>query len=92
MKYISKLKDLKELTLKDHRHITKACLPNINKLTDLEYLDISKNSMLPEDLFVLTDLHKLKQLFISTDKSEIEFADELQKLKDHFPDCDITVY
>src|SRR5688572_26463541 len=84
VKYISNLKNLKELTLKDHRHITKACLPYLNKLSDLEYLDISKNNMLPEDLYVLTNLKKLQQLFISTDKTENEFAGELEKLKDHF--------
>jgi Leucine-rich repeat (LRR) protein len=92
VKYISKLKNLRELTLKDHRHITKACLPDLNKLTDLEYLDISKNNISIEDLYLLTNLKKLKQLFISSDKPENEMAEELEKLKTHFPGCAITVY
>lgn len=92
VKYIANLKNLKELTLKDHSDITKACLPHLNKLSELEYLDISKNNILPEDLYVLTNLEKLRQLFISTDKTEDEFAGELEKLKNHFPGCEITVY
>lgn len=92
VKYIAHLKNLKELTLKDHRHITKACLPDLDKLSDLEYLDISKSSISPEDLYVLTNLKKLQQLIISTDSTENEFAGELEKLKKHFPGCEITVY
>jgi Leucine-rich repeat (LRR) protein len=92
VKYIANLKKLKELTLKDHRNITKACLPDLNKLVDLEYLDISKNDISTEDLYVLTNLKKLKQLFISTDKKDADLAAELEKLKNHFPGCEITVY
>ena len=92
VKHICTLKNLLELTLKDHRHITKACLPHINKLTSLEYLDISKNDMAVEDLFILTDLKNLKQLFISSDKPESEMAEELERLRTHFPGCAITVY
>lgn len=90
--YICTLKNLRELTLKDHRHITKACLPHLNNLADLEYLDISKNKIVFDDLYVLTNLKKLKQLFVSSDKPENEMAEELEKLKTHFPGCEITVY
>lgn len=92
VKYICTLKNLRELTLKDHRQVTKACLPDINKLTDLEYLDISKNNIAIEDLYLLTNLKNLKQLFISSDKPESEITEELEKLKAHFPGCEITVY
>ena len=92
VKYISHLKNLKQLTLKDHSDITKACLPDLNKLGDLEYLDLSKNNIFPEDFYVLTNLKKLQQLLISTDKTENEFAGELEKLKNHFQGCKITVY
>jgi Leucine-rich repeat (LRR) protein len=90
--YISTLKNLRQLTLKDHRGITKACLPGINKLTELEYLDISKNDISIEDLYTLTSLKKLKQLFISSDKPDREIAEELDSLKKHFPGCEVTVY
>jgi hypothetical protein len=92
VKYISAFKNLRELTLKDHRHITRACLPDLNKLVDLEYLDISKNNISTDDLYALTNLKKLKQLFISSDKPESEMTGELEKLKAHFPGCEITVY
>ena len=64
VKYICHLKNLKALTLKDHRHITSKCLPDLNKLSDLEYLDISKSNIAPEDLYTLTNLKKLKELVI----------------------------
>lgn len=92
VKHIGTLKNVRELTLKDHRNITKACLPDVNKLTDLEYLDISKNSLSVDDLYQLTELKKLKQLFVSSDKPETERGEELEKLQAHFPGCEITVY
>ena len=92
VKYICTLKNLREFTLKDHRQVTKACLPDINKLTDLECLDISKNNISIEDLCLLTNLKNLKQLFISSDKPESEMAEELEKLKTHFSGSEITVY
>lgn len=92
VKYICQLKNLKALTLKDHRHITSKCLPDLNKLSDLEYLDISKNNIELEDLYALTNLKKLKELIVSSDKPEEEIAGEVEKLKIHFGGCEITVY
>lgn len=92
VKHIAHLKTLKELRLKDHRSVTKACLPDLNQLKELECLDLSKTSIAPEDLYQLTQLKKLQQLIISTDKAEEEFAPELEKLNAHFPGCSISVY
>ncbi len=92
VKYIARVKNLRELTLKDHQHISSASLPYINQLTELEYLDISKNNILLQDLFKLTQLKKLKQLIISSDLEEKEMQEEMEKLKAHFPGCEITHY
>jgi Leucine-rich repeat (LRR) protein len=92
VKYISKLKGLRELMLKDHRGITKESLPAINELTDLESLDISKNNFSIKDLYALTHLKKLQQLTISSDLPDAETEAELEKLRAHFPGCEIVVY
>ena len=91
VKYISQLKNLKELTLKDHIGITKKCLSDLNKLSDLEYLDISKNEILLEDLYALTNLKNLREIYISSDKPEAGVKEEIQKLKIHFPNCQIII-
>jgi hypothetical protein len=92
VKYISQFKNLKELTLKDHIGITKKCLPDLNKLNDLEYLDISKNEILLEDLYALTNLKNLREIYISSDKPETQVKEEIEKLKIHFSNCNITIY
>ncbi len=92
VKYICRLEHLKELTLKDHRGITKDCLPDINKLVELEYLDISKNNIVPEDLLQLDNLKQLKQLHISSEKTGDDLQQELAMLAAHFPGCQVTYY
>lgn len=91
VEYISLLKDLRELTLKDHRKITSACLPYINRLTNLEYLDLSKNDIPVNDLFSLTELRKLKVLMFSSELDKVVPEDMLIKLQEQFPGCEITV-
>ena len=90
--YIGLLKNLRELTLKDHLKISRASLQHINQLMDLEYLDISKNNIELTDLFALTQLNKLKTLIVSSNLEQGEQDAILEKLKDHFPGCEITVY
>lgn len=92
VKYICQLKELKELTLKDHRGITRNCLPDINKLTDLEYLDISKNEIFPRDLLQLTNLKNLKELYVSPDKTGDGLQEDLERLQAHFPGCQVNFY
>lgn len=89
VKLISQLQGLKELTLKDHRGITAQSLPYINRLTDLVYLDISKNSFNAEDVLQLDKLTHLKELFVSTENPDTVLR---EKLETHFPGCRITVY
>lgn len=91
VEYISKLKTLRELTLKDHINISSASLPYINQLTELVYLDICKNNIPVIDIFTLTQLKKLKELIISSELTKEETTEILVKLKEHFPGCTIDV-
>ncbi|WP_055726082.1 hypothetical protein [Pedobacter borealis] len=72
VKLISNVKQLKHLTLMKHEDITKACLPYLNNLTDLEYLDIWRTKIRLEDITVLKDLKNLKELHISPHDEGVE--------------------
>lgn len=95
IKLISTLKGLKSLTLMKHENITKDSLPYLNKLIDLEYLDIWRTKIRLEDLSVLTDLKKLKELYISpNDEDEDNWDAILEKvieIEPLFPGCEIYV-
>ena len=93
VKHISKLQGLKSLTLIKHPKITKASLPYLNKLVDLEYLDIWDTEILLEDLAALDQLKNLKELYISSARKiedELDndrILEQLIVLKDLFPNC-----
>ena len=54
--HISTINNLTELTLREHSGITKECLPFLNKLTDLAYLDLTKTKIDLEDIPALSNL------------------------------------
>lgn len=92
VKFISGFKGLKTLTLMKHEGITKACLPYINKLVDLEYLDVWKTKIRLEDLGELTNLKKLKELYISPNDEEDEsdrdaILERIIKAEETLPNC-----
>lgn len=92
VKMISNVKQLKHLTLMKHENITKACLPYLNKLTDLEYLDIWRTKIRLEDVGVLKDLKNLKELHISPHDEGIEesrdtILEKIIKAEEVLPNC-----
>ena len=91
VKLISKLKQLKRLTLMKHENITKDCLPYLNKLTDLEYLDIWRTKICLEDLAALKDLKKLKELYVSAEENEERelVLEKIIKAEETLPGCKI---
>lgn len=97
VKLISNVKQLKHLTLMKHEGITKACLPYLNKLTDLEYLDVWKTKIRLEDLGALTNLKNLKELYISPNDEEDEsdrdaILEKIIKAEETLPNCAIRTY
>ncbi|TDP00713.1 hypothetical protein [Flavobacterium sp. 245] len=93
VKHISKLQGLKSLTLMKHPKITKVSLPYLNKLVDLEYLDIWDTGILLEDLVALDQLKNLKEVYISSARKiedELDNDDVLEQLivlEDLFSNC-----
>lgn len=100
VKHISKLQQLKSLTLMKHPKITKASLLYLNQLTELEYLDIWRTEIILEDLTSLDQLKNLKKVHISSLREgdgsfpELEseqILEQLIVLKNLFPDCTFYV-
>lgn len=96
VKLISNVKQLKDLTLMKHEDITKACLPYLNKLTDLEYLDIWRTKIRLEDIWVLKDLKNLKELHISphdegVEESRDSILEKIIKAEETLPNCIIQI-
>ena len=101
VKHISKLKGLKELTLMKHPKITRASLPYLNQLVDLQYLDIWRTEIILEDMAELDQLKNLKEVNISscrkTDDDTFpelkhdDISEQLILLEDLFPNCTFYV-
>ena len=77
-----------------HENITKECLPYLNKLTDLEYLDIWRTKIRLEDLTALKNLVKLKELYISAGDEDDEpdrdlILEKIIKAEETLPNCTI---
>jgi len=94
---ISGFKQLKSFTLMKHEEITKASLPYLNKLTDLEYLDVWKTKIRLEDLGALTNLKNLKHLYVSPNDEEDEsdwdaILEKIIKAQETLPNCAISIY
>lgn len=98
---ISKVQQLKSLTLMKHPNITKKSLAHLNKLTDLEYLDIWRTNIILEDLSQLNHLKNLKELYVSSlreaedgtfpELDNESILEQLIVLEDFFPNCTFFV-
>jgi hypothetical protein len=92
VKHISNTKNLLELTLRDHKGITNECLPYLNKLVDLAYLDILKTEIYLEDLPGLSNLQSLKKLYISSENIDEEYLlGHVVAMKEILPDCTLYI-
>ena len=91
VKYISKLKELKKLSLRNHTNITKDCLPFLNQLSDLIFLDLSKTSITLDDLAAISNLQNLRELHLSSDDSQENISQKISALKKMLPHCIVTV-
>lgn len=91
VKHISTLKELKELTVRNHNKISKESVPFLNQLTDLVYLDISKTEITVEDVLALSKLQNLKELHISAEESKEYIVEKISILKQILPNCTVSV-
>ncbi|TDP00704.1 hypothetical protein [Flavobacterium sp. 245] len=88
VKHISNIQNLEQLTLRDHKNITNEAIPYLNKLADLEYLDILKTKIQLEDLPGLFNLQKLKELYISSENLDKEYLlEHVITMKEILPNC-----
>jgi hypothetical protein len=87
---LTKLKDLKELRLKECRFIDRGCIKDLNKLTGLTLLHLGGTSITTADAPELKPLQNLKLLIIpSVDYENRE--QELPALEAIWPDCHIII-
>jgi Leucine-rich repeat (LRR) protein len=88
VKHISTIQNLSELTLREHKNITNASIPYLNKLVDLEYLDILKTEIQLEDLPGLFNLQNLKELYVTSENLEEEYLlEHVITMKEILPNC-----
>ncbi len=87
--HISKIKQLKELSLIDHRNVTKASIPYINQMAHLEALNILKTEITLSDLCVNLNNQNLKTVFVSSEEGEANIDEKGFLLKERIPKCNI---
>lgn len=100
VRLISNVQQLKSLTLMKHPNITTQSLLYLNKLTDLEYLDIWNTEITVKDIHQLDQLKNLKELYVASLGYEFSthsqmdnelILEEVIKLESILPNCKIYV-
>lgn len=92
VQYITALKTLKKLSLTSSNRISNACIPYLNELSSLEYLDLTKTGVDITGISRLTALTNLQELHITseiTDEAALEKTVNL--LKQQLPSCAINI-
>lgn len=89
IKYISNLKNLEILYLRNHDKITKNSIPYFNKMDFLISLNITKTSITLTDLCEGLNNQSLKEVFISSEEEETNIEEKAFILKERMPYCDI---
>ena len=88
VQHISSIQNLRKLTLREHKNITNESIPYLNKLVDLEYLDILKTEIQLEDGPGLFNLRNLKELYITSDNLDEEYhLEHIIAIKKLLPNC-----
>ncbi|WP_417429620.1 hypothetical protein [Halpernia sp.] len=89
VEHICKIKKLKELSLIDHRKITKKSIPYFNLMENLEILNITKTEIKLSDLCENLNNQNLNTIFISSEENETNLDEKAIILKEKMPNCNI---
>ncbi len=87
--HISKIQQLKELTLRDHPKITKASIPYFNQMHYLERLNITLTKITLSDLCDQLNNQNIKEVFVSSKEDEKNILEKGFLLKERMPNCNI---
>lgn len=87
--HISNIQQLKELSLIDHRNVTKASIPYFNKMTHLETLNILKTEITLSDLCEHLNNQCLKEVFLDSEDNAENIVEKAFILKERMPNCNI---
>jgi hypothetical protein len=87
--HISKIQRLKDLTLRDHKKVTKASIHHFNQMQQLEKLNITLTKITLSDLCESLNNQSLKEIFLSSEEGEKDIEEKGFILKERMPGCDI---
>jgi len=87
--HISKIQQLKELTLREHKKITKASIPYFNQMKNLERLNITLTKITLSDLCENLNNQSLRVVFVSSEEDEKNIEEKAFILKERMPNCDV---
>lgn len=87
--HISKIKQLKDLTLRDHYKVTKASIPYFNQMQTLERLNITLTKITLSDLCENLNNQSLKEVFVSSEEDEKNIEEKGFILKERMPNCNV---
>ena len=87
--HISKIRQLKDLTLRDHKKVTKTSIPYFNQMQNLERLNITLTKITLSDLCENLNNQNLKEVFISSEEDEHNSEEKGFILKERMPNCNI---
>jgi len=91
VEYMLQFKELKSLFLRRHQTITKACIPFINQMPQLESLNITRTKITLTDLCDSLNNQSLKEVFLDTEDDEKSLLEKGFMLKERMPNCAIYV-
>jgi hypothetical protein len=87
---LTKLEYIKELRLKEVRHIDNGCIDDLNKITSLEFLHVRYTGITIDGILKLNALTNLKRLMFSEENVDA-ITDKMLQLKAMLPGCEFII-
>src|SRR5688572_15622999 len=89
IKLLTRLEYVKELRLKECRHLDNGCIESLNMLTSLEFLHVKSTAITIDGLLNLNGLPHLKDLMFSADDAD-SIKEKMLQLRELLPGCSFT--